>query len=189
MAEDQLNDRPPIGADPIVIDGAEAAEVTGMAIAAVAPPLGGEAALRNAVSLAVGADLPQVGQMSRSKDQHIMLLSLQPDQVFVLAENDGAATLDMFTTSIGNAAYVTDQSDGWAVVRISGPRSREALERICPIDLDPDLFGIGAVARTLMEHLGVTILREDEDAYLLMSARSSGLSFWHAIETSLRNIA
>jgi sarcosine oxidase subunit gamma len=63
------------------------------------------------------------------------------------------------------------------------------LERICPIDLHPQAFAVGAVARTLMDHLNVIILREGGDTFLLMSARSSARSFWHAVETSIRNIA
>ena len=84
---------------------------------------------------------------------------------------------------------MTLQSDNWVGVRISGTRSRDALERICPLDLHPDVFGIDQVARTVMEHLGVIILREDKDSFLMLSASSSAKSFLHAIETSIHNVA
>ena len=90
---------------------------------------------------------------------------------------------------IADTAYLTDQSDSFAIVRIKGARSRDALERICPIDLHLDEFSVGTVTRTLMEHLGVIILREDEDAFMLMSARSSARTFWHAVQTSIQNIS
>jgi sarcosine oxidase subunit gamma len=74
------------------------------------------------------------------------------------------------------------------MLRVSGPKSRIALERICPLDLHPSTFPQGRVARTLMEHLGVIILHEGPDTYLLLSARSSAGSFLHAVETSVRNV-
>ena len=43
-------------------------------------------------------------------------------------------------------------------------------------------------ARTVMEHLGVLILRTGEDDYLLLSASSSAKSFLHAVEVSLTNV-
>ena len=64
-------------------------------------------------------------------------------------------------------------------------RCREALERICPLDLHPDAFGVDHAARTVMEHLGVLIIRTGEEAYLLLSASSSAGSFQHALHLSM----
>ena len=90
---------------------------------------------------------------------------------------------------LNGAAYTTDQTDVWVALGLSGAARGAALERICPIDLHPDAFAVDDAARTVMEHLGVLILRTDADEYLLLSASSSARSFLHAVETSLRNIA
>lgn len=85
--------------------------------------------------------------------------------------------------------YTTEQTDSWVVLEVSGPDTRSALERICPIDLHPDSFHDGDVARTSMEHLGTLILRNGPNSFLLMSSRSSAHSFLHAIETSFYVVA
>ena len=76
----------------------------------------------------------------------------------------------------------------WVMLEISGPKSREALARLCTLDLHADTFAEGEVARTMMEHLGVIILRNAPDSFILLSARSSAKSFLHAVETSIDNI-
>ena len=188
MVDYRLTEKPPLGVEPITAEGIEAAGVTGLAIVSAAVPQGGEEALSVAVSSAFGTTLPAVGKTSRSEVDGARFLGTQPGQYLVLFECDDLRPAAHLEGRIGGTAYLTDQSDGWATVRVCGRRSREALERICPVDLDPEVFAVGAVASTLMEHLGVTIIREDEDGFLLMSARSSAQSFWHAVEQSIRNI-
>lgn len=82
--------------------------------------------------------------------------------------------------------YLNDQSDSWVMLRVAGAGVRRALERLCPLDLHPDAFAPGAVARTVMEHLAVIVLHEAEDTFVLLSPRSSAASFLHEIETSVR---
>ena len=91
--------------------------------------------------------------------------------------------------ALGPAAYVTDQSDSWAMLRIAGAGARAALERICMLDLDAAAFPEGRVARTVMEHLAAIILRDGPDSFLLMSPRSSARSFLHAVELSVENVS
>ena len=96
---------------------------------------------------------------------------------------DGTSTTDGDTL-----LYSSDQSDAWCLLRIDGPASRRALERVCPLDLHPDAFPVGAVARSVVEHLGAIVLREGENAFLLLSPRSSARSFLHEIERSIRDL-
>ena len=142
------------------------------------------------ISSVLGATWPNTGSSTLNENGTVRLLGLQADQIFVLMQAapsaDGQAAP---LPALDESAYVTDQSDSWASLRIDGPNARRALERICPIDLHPSMFSVGAVTRTSMEHLAVIILREDEDSYVLLSPASSALSFLHAIETSLHNIA
>ena len=63
-----------------------------------------------------------------------------------------------------------------------------ALERICPLDLDPLGFEGDGAARTTMEHMGAFVMRDGEGGFFLMSARSSAKSFLHAVETSIKNV-
>ena len=83
---------------------------------------------------------------------------------------------------------MTIQTDAWVILRISGPLALKALERICPINLEPDVFLENDIARTIMEHLGSIVICEKVGSYLVMSASSSAKSFLHALETSLQNV-
>ena len=70
-------------------------------------------------------------------------------------------------------------------LELAGPGAIAALERICPLDLHDSAFPVGAAGRTTMEHMSAVIIRTGPDTFLLLSASSSGMSFLHALETSL----
>lgn len=163
-------------------------EVTGQALVSIAIPLGGADALRAAMNTAYGTSFPAPGSSTLSKDGTVRFLGLQQDQCFALFGTDSDSAVETVAGALGDTGYYTDQSDSWAVLRLSGALALTALERICPLDLSPSEFPPGSVARTVMEHLGVIILCEDTDRYLLMSARSSAPSFLHAVETSVENV-
>ena len=74
------------------------------------------------------------------------------------------------------------------MIRVKGPRSRDVLERICPINIDKDVFSVGNVSRTVMEHIGTIIFRDEDDSYVLLTMRSFGRSMLHAIEVSAKNV-
>ena len=112
----------------------------------------------------------------------------QPDQIFSIIPQVDDPEKDL-SKIIGNAAYITDQTDAWVVLEISGVTSRTALERICQVDLDPNIFKLNAMARTTMEHMATIIIRTDVDTFLLMSASSSAKSFLHAVELSAQHIS
>ena len=164
------------------------AEVSDRALVSIAVPLEGETALEEAVAKAYGASLPASGKSTMSEDGAVRFLGTQPDQFFALFDFEGNDAVGAIAGSLGQAGYYTDQSDNWAMLRLSGPLSRAALERICPLDLSPEIFAAGSVARTVMEHLGVIILCEEQDSFYLMSQSSSAKSFLHALETSIENV-
>ena len=189
MADFTLEAKPQLGGFSRTVSGTELAEVRGKALVSIAIPLGGESALAAALESALGTALPAPGKTARAAADGLRLLRLQQDQLFALFNHQGDRPVDAVSAQLGDAGYYTDQSDGWVLLRLRGPSAREALERICPLDLHDAAFADGDAARTVMEHLGVVILREGADSYLLMSAASSARSFLHAVETSLKNVA
>jgi len=134
------------------------------------------------IETSLGTKWPVTGHSTSNADSSYQVLGLQSDQVFVLSERN--ATLP----ELDESAYITDQSDSWVGLRIQGGNSLASLERICPIDLHPQVFSLGCVTRTTMEHLAVIIICEAQDSYLLLSPTSSAQSFLHAVETSIRNV-
>ena len=133
-------------------------------------------------------DLAMPTSVMSKTDKKTRLLMTQPDQIFSIIPRVDNPEEDLSKT-IGKAAYMTDQTDAWVVLEISGATSRTALERICQVDLDSNMFKLNATARTTMEHMATIIIRTDVDTFLLMSASSSAKSFLHAVELSAKHIS
>lgn len=188
MAEFTLIAKPPLDGLRQEFDGMTLAEVTGCAIVSVATPHDGEDALSRAVASAYQTVIPEVGQSTVSDVGNARLLGMQRDQFFLLFNDPSTRAVEAVAEKLGDFGYLTDQSDSWVMIRMSGPKCRTALERICPIDLHPSAFAEGSLARTVMEHLATIIVREGQDSFLLMSPRSSAAAFLHAVRTSIENI-
>ncbi len=189
MPDMTLTAMPVLGGYKQSFDGIDLAEAIDLAIVSVALPLGGEDAVREAVKKAYGTKLPAVGQSVLSKDDKSRLVVLGQDLAFVIFNHGGPDARDIVAGKIKDTGYTTDQTDVWVGLEISGANARTALERICPIDLDPGVFAENQAARTTMEHLGTLIIRTGADAFLIMSASSSAGSFLHAVETSVKNVS
>ncbi len=163
-------------------------EITDLSIVSVAVTPGGSATLIDRHGAQVIPKLPAPGQFVQAEDQHTRWLGVQPDQWLVLIDGYASNALPTMRAWVGDNAYLVDQSDSWAVLGIDGPTAREALERICPLDLHADIFLEGMVSRTSMEHMTTIIVRESVDGFILLSPASSANSFLHAVMTSLHNV-
>ena len=190
MADFALTARTPLGGYAHSFGSVTLAEVTGLSLVSAAVPQGGDAAFAAALAAGLGAARPATGDSAAGERYGARLLGMQPDQLLILfAAPDPDRAAGTVVEALGPDAYVTDQSDSWAMLRIAGAGARAALERICMLDLDDAAFPEGRVARTVMEHLAVIILRDGPDSFLLMSPRSSARSFLHAVELSIENTA
>lgn len=91
---------------------------------------------------------------------------------------------DELQTRLEDTASVFDLTDSRVVLEVSGPRIRDALAKLLPIDLHPTAFRPGDVAATSASHIGVTLWRTadartaDPPQYRLAVARSYFGSFW-----------
>ncbi|MEZ5478039.1 MAG: sarcosine oxidase subunit gamma family protein [Thiolinea sp.] len=189
MAEYALTAKTPLAGFAQDTGAVRMAEVTDRVLMSLACPSGGAAELDAVAQALWQCALPPVGT-SVLNDEGVRLLGLQPDQWWVLAAaTEGASPLGPWREQLGAVAHMTDQSDAWVMLRVSGAQSRKALERICMLDLHPANFGPGKASRTLMEHLGVVLCCEAEGQYLLLGARSSADSLLHALQVSARHIA
>lgn len=148
------------------------------------------------------------------KSVRVALFGLQLDQCFLIAEpidpikasnrhgadsdslicdrsgKDMSGSCELFKylqNTLNSTAYLTNQSDSWAVLDIDGQLTLPALERLCMLDMAS--FDTGSVARTVMEQLAIIIERSDAEGVRLFSPRSSAGSFLHAVTTSLQNVA
>ncbi|MBZ8117210.1 sarcosine oxidase subunit gamma [Roseovarius sp. LXJ103] len=186
MPDFTLTAAPPLAGTHHSIDGATLTAPEGLAIVSLALPLGAEDKAEKAIKTAFGA-LPDIGKAAEAKGHHLLRMGV--DQAFVIFDCATPEAEPKIAAKLKGAAYTTDQTDAWCILQLSGPRARDVLERICMVDLHPDTFPVGALARTIMEHMGSIVVRSEADTYLLLSASSSAKSFAHAVELSMDNIS
>lgn len=84
--------------------------------------------------------------------------------------------------SLAGQAAVTDQSDGWLRLHLSGPATRDILARVCALDLRA--CAPGDVARTELAHqMAVIVARTDGiEIWLMRSLAEDGLK--HLIDAA-----
>lgn len=88
----------------------------------------------------------------------------------------------------GVAAPAVDPAEGATLdlthartqVRVTGPRARECLNRLVPLDLRDGPFPVDSVAATGMHHVGITLWRS-RDGYELFLPRGFAVSLWEAL--------
>ena len=86
---------------------------------------------------------------------------------------------------LGDLAAIVDQSHARILLRISGPRVRDALAKGVAIDLHPSAFRTGDTAMTSIAHIDVQLWQDDEaPSYVFSVPRSLAESFWHWLEAS-----
>ncbi len=189
MADYTLTAQSPLGGFCRTFADTELSEVTDRAIISMAIPEGGETAFAERISSAYSCEIPKPGQSLQSSADDARLVWMQRDQFFLLPKYTDHNVTSAVHEKLGDTAYLSDQSDSWVLLRLSGPQSMAALERICPIDLYSESFPVNAVSRTVMEHMAAVVIKEGENSFILMGLRSYAHSFLHALETSLTNIA
>ncbi|WP_135449939.1 sarcosine oxidase subunit gamma [Tabrizicola caldifontis] len=86
-------------------------------------------------------------------------------------------------------AALTDQSDGWAVLGISGAAAVDVLARLVPVDLRSSAFPAGRVARTQVNHMNAVILRTGDHELEIMVFRSMARTAWHELEGTISMVA
>ena len=173
------------------VGGCRIAELSDASLVSIAFAPSRRESVDGALASALGVGLPVVGRAATGGDG-TRLLGLQRDQLWCAFEHvEGPADVALAERLGGDphGLRLTDQGDGWTRLRLDGDATLATLERLCPLDLAIDAFPIGAVARTVVEHLGVVVLRTGEAAFELYTPRSSAGSFVHALSAVAAQVA
>lgn len=156
----------------------------------VSVPLDGATAFEEKLASALGILIPEsgleVGRWSSNEEGRLRCLGLALDQIMIVCSPAGDTNIASLQAAIGEAGYITDQSDNWALLMIEGSSTRAALERLCMLDLGSCAENF--CGRTVMEHLPVVIVREGSDRFLLMTLSSYADSFLHTFKTALESV-
>jgi len=166
---------PCAGILPLTIGSVTATEADPGHLTAMAPGKGLAAALKTAHGLdlpgpgqATGADIARAIWFGRA---HVLLMGPAPDP------------------ALSAHAALTDISDAWAVVRLSGAGAVDVLARLTPIDLRAPMFQPGQTARTELFHMQASITRLTGDAFLIMVFRSMAQTLVHDLKIAMEGVA
>ncbi|MBS0244715.1 MAG: sarcosine oxidase subunit gamma [Proteobacteria bacterium] len=163
--------------------GVAVAESRPLAIATIIARRGEENSLAARLDSEFGLALPPPRRSSASPN--LTLASTGPGRWLAFSHLPSPSFATDLATRLTGLATVTDQSHALALLRLSGPRVRDALAKGFPLDLHPRAFATGDVAQTVVSHITAGIRQVwDEPAYEIWVARSFAASFWHWLVAS-----
>lgn len=159
----------------------------GMGFATVLVRKGRTAALATRVRDRFGIELP--GDARRAAARDIAFAGIGRGAWLASNERAGEGFALALRHELGDLASVSDQSDGYAALRLSGPKARATLQKLVSIDLHPAVFMPGHVAATLAAHMSINLWRLEDTAdgsavFELTVFRSLSHSLWHALANS-----
>jgi sarcosine oxidase subunit gamma len=164
--------------------GVTIAERTGVLLCSVLARKGAGATLAERVRNEFGVELPRTPCCTGPGA--VEFIWAGPSQWLALGEgNDGRAFEQRLRSSLGGIASLADQSDGRAILRISGLRARDALAKGIHIDLHPSAFKPRDTAITSIAYVSVHLWQIDNTpTYDLAMFRSFAVAFWEWLADS-----
>lgn len=160
----------------VTLGGVTLAEVALGQITSVAVLPGGAKAVAKGLK-GLGLAMPDPNSFAEKKGVRIVWTGR--DQAFLIGAEAKAL----------EGAAVTDQSDGWAVLGLSGVTAVDVLARLVPLDLRLQAFPVGRAVRSGLNHLNAVILRTGDYAFEVMVFRSMARTAWHEIEAAMQALA
>lgn len=140
--------------------GVTVTDLDGTGIASVLALKTSGIALGETVRVEFGIDLPDGPRRVANKDT--AFIGVGDGRWLAISETGGNDFAQDLGERLAGLAGVTDQSDGFGLVRLGGPDVRRTLAKGLGIDLSPEAFPIDAVAATALGHIGVTIWRRED---------------------------
>jgi len=86
-------------------------------------------------------------------------------------------------------AAITDQSDAWAAVELSGKGSVDVLARLVPVDMRASVMPQGSTVRTVLGHMNASITPTGIDTYLILVFRSMAETLVHELQEAMEAVA
>ncbi len=133
------------------------------------------------------AGVPLPGASSHEAGKVFSAFWATPEMWFV--EADFATHEDIVAQLkpvFGETASITEQTDAWVRFDVAGADLPALFERLTNVDLTqrPD----GFATRTVMEHLGVYLIKRSATEVVLYGPRSSAQGLLHALEVTARSV-
>jgi len=164
------------GVLPLTVGALSLTESAPAALTTLAPYRGQEQALSKALMAAHGLGFPGVNSSTHGKKGARAIWFGRDLALLIGPEPD---------PQLAQHAALSDQSQGWAVVELAGAGAEEVLARLCPVDLRPSAFPVGASLRTEAKHMMASVGRLDEDRFQIMVFRSLARTLIHDLKTAM----
>ena len=159
----------------------------GLGMATVLAGRGRAALLAARVQERFDIELPQGPRRAVAGD--IAFGGIGPETWLATSETGGNGFAAALRQAIGDLATVVDQSDGYAMLRLTGPKLRETLAKGVPLDLHAGVFRPGDIAATLVSHMDAILWRlpdqtDGSSVFEMAVPRSVARDFWHWLAES-----
>ena len=165
---------------PVVVKDLHLEEETGLGrLTLLAPFNGVQDALSAALEKAYGVPYPAPNSAETNDATRIIWFG-RDAALLIGPEPDSA---------LGKWAAITDQSDAWACVTLSGEAATDVLARLVPVDLRPEHFRAGRTLRSLLGHMNVSITSAGADRFLLLVYRSMAVTLVDEVKEAMEAVA
>ena len=157
-------------------------------IASVLVQKGKTKALAERLSNAFKIELP--ARLRYTASGALALTATAPGAWLAMYEKDASRFTTSLAEAIGDVAAISDQTDAYTVLRLSGSHTRDVLSRLVPIDLHPRVFEVYECAATVAAHIGVMLWRLGDSSngtpvFQIAIPRSLTSSFCEALAFSI----
>jgi heterotetrameric sarcosine oxidase gamma subunit len=161
---------------PLLLGGAKLSEVELGPVTSIAPFRGREAEVAQALG---GAVLPDPGHMERMGEGRLVWAG--PGRAWLVGRD--------LPEGLSACAAVTEQGDGLAAALLEGEAARDVLARVVPLDLRDREFPEGTTARTLLNHMTVTLTRIGPTAWEVVAMRSMAATLVRELAEAMRHVS
>lgn len=165
---------------PVTIGSCKLLEQEPQAITSIAPAKGHAKAVSKTLQTALGLGFPAPNRTTGQDGQRCVWTG--PEQAFLIGPQLPSSP------PLANAA-ITDQSDAWIVLRLTGRDAEAVLARLVPIDLRQSVFKRGHTARTLMFHVSISITRTGANSFDLLAFRSMATTAVEELSAAMKSVA
>ena len=159
-------------------------ERDGLGIARIAAHRGRAGRVSDLFRAQFGLEPPNAPRRASRGD--VGIAGIAPGAWLATRDNAGNAFAESLRSLLADCAAVSDQSDAYVILRLTGPKVREMLAKLIPIDIHPRSFQVSDVAQTVCGYVNVTLWRledtaESQPAFEIWAGRSLAVSLHQAI--------
>jgi methylglutamate dehydrogenase subunit D len=164
--------------------GVIATERNGLGIVRIAARRGQAAKAAELLRMQFGVEAANRPRSARMGE--VAVAGIGPNTWIATREDAGNAFAESLRPLLGHCASMTDQSDAYVILRLAGPKVRDTLAKLIPIDFHPRSFQVSDVAQTVCGYMTVMLWRlrdtaEGDPAFDVWAARSLAVSLHHAL--------